>query len=619
MPGRRSAAWLIKRAPVVPSVLHCRIPAYLLLLKLWRALLVGFAVCLTTVAFAASEHEQVLIGIEESLDPDFYVWTMGPTMNDFRERFPDRTFKTELLSITELDQAVKDGKLDFFMADGGFYAYQASLNRAHDLAARQSRYSTSPGESTSAVIFVRSDSDIKSLSDLKGSSVSIQQGQNFLPWLIIQGEIHRQGFDEAKFWGSVAATGFDYPNVIDNVLAGETEAGILPACELREQITMHDMGAGAFRIINDQSGGALSCPRSAPAYPGIVFAALSNTDHQLVKDVASALLLQPTSYNGTVWGIGTGYGQMQDLYRTLRIGPYAYLKDFNWSLFWERYGFWVYLAVSLLILWGAETIRVRHLVRVRTRELHRAMEERERMVRSENISRQKLMQLERAGVVSELSGLVAHELRQPLTSIMNFTGGLAMYLRQMKQSDKTIEQTTDAIVSEAERASQIVEKVRRYAKRNRSERRVELAVKLVEEGINAFKRTTASEGTVISLWSDKELQVYADSLEMQLVVLNLLKNAAETVKETPKRIDVTVGLKDGLVCIAVRDYGPPISQEIMAQLANPTVSAKEDGLGLGLSLVKAVVERHDGHLAFNQEESGLTACVLLPVYRVEKK
>ena len=241
------------------------------------------------------------------------------------------------------------------------------------------------------------------------------------------------------------------------------------------------------------------------------------------------------------------------------------------------------------------------------------------MVRSENISRQKLMQLERAGVVSELSGLVAHELRQPLTSIMNFTGGLAMYLRQMKQSDKTIEQTTDAIVSEAERASQIVEKVRRYAKRNRSERRVELAVKLVEEGINAFKRTTASEGTVISLWSDKELQVYADSLEMQLVVLNLLKNAAETVKETPKRIDVTVGLKDGLVCIAVRDYGPPISQEIMAQLANPTVSAKEDGLGLGLSLVKAVVERHDGHLAFNQEESGLTACVLLPVYRVEKK
>ena len=218
-----------------------------------------------------------------------------------------------------------------------------------------------------------------------------------------------------------------------------------------------------------------------------------------------------------------------------------------------------------------------------------------------------------------LGGKAWHELRQPLTSIMNFTGGLAMYLRQMKQSDKTIEQTTDAIVSEAERASQIVEKVRRYAKRNRSERRVELAVKLVEEGINAFKRTTASEGTVISLWSDKELQVYADSLEMQLVVLNLLKNAAETVKETPKRIDVTVGLKDGLVCIAVRDYGPPISQEIMAQLANPTVSAKEDGLGLGLSLVKAVVERHDGHLAFNQEESGLTACVLLPVYRVEKK
>lgn len=77
---------------------------------------------------------------------------------------------------------------------------------------------------------------------------------------------------------------------------------------------------------------------------------------------------------------------------------------------------------------------------------------------------QMLAQMERAGIVAQLSSMVAHELRQPLMSIMNFVGGLSLYMRKTYPADPVVAQTADVIVEEAERASAIVDRVRGYDK-----------------------------------------------------------------------------------------------------------------------------------------------------------
>ena len=331
-----------------------------------------------------------------------------------------------------------------------------------------------------------------------------------------------------------------------------------------------------------------------------------------MKRVAAALLQEPPSLDGTAWGIGQGHGRMLELYRTLRVGPYAYLRDLNFGLIWEKLRFWILLLLAGLAFWGVQTVRVRRLVRLRTEELRQSMLERERIARRESESRQRLLQLERAGIVSELSGLVAHELRQPLAAIMNFAGGLLMYLKKQGLDDPVVSRAAGTIVSEASRASQIVEKVRGYARHVRTERVVMPLQAVVEDGVRAFRQTMASEGASVSLEAAGSPRVSVDPLEMQLVILNLLKNAAEAASGGEKRVEIRIAREGGQAIASIRDHGPAMSDEAFRALSMPLSSAKTGGLGLGLSLARAIVERHDGHMEFERSGAGLTVRVLLP-------
>ena len=116
-----------------------------------------FAALIAFGPYPASASERpVTIGIQESHDPDFFVNTMGPTLRTLRDKNPGRTFRTEVLSMEGLTDAIKNHQIDFFMSDSGFFSYQALESGATNVAAR-SVSGMNPGRSTSAVVFVRSD------------------------------------------------------------------------------------------------------------------------------------------------------------------------------------------------------------------------------------------------------------------------------------------------------------------------------------------------------------------------------------------------------------------------------------------------------------------------------
>ena len=140
--------------------------------------LLGFFLLLTGSApfadAASSGQEQgdggvVHIGIQETLDPEFFVDTLGPTMRHLRKRFPHLRFHAETFSIAELSQAIQTKSISFFIADSGLFTFLASTEHADDLATRQNRFSSDPAKSTGAVLFVRADrNDLQTLSDLRG-------------------------------------------------------------------------------------------------------------------------------------------------------------------------------------------------------------------------------------------------------------------------------------------------------------------------------------------------------------------------------------------------------------------------------------------------------------------
>lgn len=94
-----------------------------------------------------------------------------------------------------------------------------------------------------------------------------------------------------------------------------------------------------------------------------------------MKATALTLLAEKPAYDGTVWAIANDSAAVTNLYKVLKSGPYAYLKEMNWEAFWEKYRYAVYVLAALILLWAAHTVRVNRLVDIRTRELRESMAE----------------------------------------------------------------------------------------------------------------------------------------------------------------------------------------------------------------------------------------------------
>lgn len=600
---------------------------------LCRPALVPLLVLLTNLAawsgaFAAvplenvGEHEKtvVSVGVQSSLDPLFFTGSFAPTMAYLRKTFPKLEFHAEVLDDDALLRHVREpSDFDFVFLDSGFYVFSADRGEMRDIVMQTSPQSANPSASVGSTVIVRAaDERFQSIDDLRGHRVAADSPESLGGWNIIQGVLAERGFDPENFFGEVFYTHSQYPGVAALVANGSVDAGILKACELERLMAEHNIPADAFRILDERKDAALACRHSSPPYPDVILAASANSDPTLVKAVARALLEMPTSPDGYAWGIGAKTARTARLYRELRIGPYRYLREVRWDTVWENYKPWFAGLAALLLFAGFHILRTNRLVRLRTRQLRVALSEKDRLEQEARKSRDRLYQMERAGVVSQMSAMLAHELRQPVYTLTNFAGGIAMYVKKKYAADPMVEKASQGILSAADRISQIVGRVRSYAKQKEARHiRIDLG-ELSERTLATFRHTTASDGVQVEVTGDAGVAVSGDPLELELVLLNLLRNAATAMAELPAprkiRLSWTTAEIPGLVSVHVEDEGPALTAEAFEALSHPVNSLKPDGLGLGLSLCRTIVERHGGELSFARrpERSGLRVTVALP-------
>lgn len=582
--------------------------------------LLGVLLSISVPTYAAistceeSIQKTVRIGIEETLDPEFFVETMGPTMAHLRAVFPNVAFKTETLSMEALSEVIREKRIDFFMSDSGLYAYEARTHGAKDIAVRTRPLAKDPSKASSSVVIVRADRhDLKVFEDLKGTTVVAESPKSFEGWLIIQAVLADKGFNPTNFWRKRLFTEYRSPNAAELVLAGEADVGILKACDFEQLLTSRNFRFSALRVIEAQKTDGLACLRSAPLYPNVVFASTSGGDPSFLKKLTMALLNQPPSHKGFSWGAAGDFVGVDQLYRSLKLGPYAYLRELNWQAVREEYlphllGF-AGLIAALLI----HSMYTKILVNVRTRQLRETLARQLDLEKEARISRTRLSQMERAGIVSQLSGMLAHEMLQPVTSILNFAGGLRMCVNQRFQEDPAICRASEAISEEAHRIAAIVERVRSYAKDEDSPRICLKASTALEAALKTFQHSSTSEEVRTRVVIKHNPLIEVNKLEIELVLFNLMKNSAAAMADAPsKQLDLSIDQQNNKVIFSIRDFGPQLSEAVFAHLTEPLTSMKKDGLGLGLSLAKAIVERHGGRISFTRLADGLCAEVILP-------
>lgn len=234
-----------------------------------------------------------------------------------------------------------------------------------------------------------------------------------------------------------------------------------------------------------------------------------------------------------------------------------------------------------------------------------------------------LVHISRLTAMGEMASALAHELNQPLSAIANYVKGSRRLLDN--RDDDSLVPLRDAMDKAGEqalRAGQIIRRLRDFVARGESERRVENLRKLIEEAsalaLVGAKDTGVRVRFELSPGSDL---VLADKVQIQQVLLNLMRNAIEAMETSATRdlVIATMPAENNMIAIRVTDTGSGIAPEIAGQLFQPFITTKRQGMGVGLSISRTIIEAHGGTITVGANPGGGTMFTLtLPAVAQEE-
>lgn len=580
-------------------------------LRLITALSLSWAASASFSAPAPTQPEpqKVTIALVDTFSPDFYIHTYSPTLDHLIETLPQFRFNIIEIDRRDVARGIAREKPDFLVTSGSTFVELIDAAGAHQIATRQPSESSDVSRTLASTFIVRANSRYRNLESVRGLRAAVSDLTSFDGWLIAEGEIAKRGADPEKYFSAMLETQYGIPDVASLVKLGIADVGVLGTCEYEELLRNGTISRRDFRILEEKPSDG-GCVRSTDRYPDAVFSSLPNATSEMVRQITVALLSMPTKSVEFKWTVCNDFVPTFELLRTLKIGPFVALRDTSLAALWERYRTEILLALAfgLAVLFHVITINL--LVRRRTRELSESLAQTKRFFMEARDAREKLLRLERASIVSQLSAMFAHEIKQPILNIALYAGSMRLLLRKSGTLTPKAESILDAVQGEIDRSSDIVEHVRGYARHQERDR--------VPCDLSDIVRQSAAmmtkEHPELKLGALPQSPILADPFEIQFIVENFLRNAFSAVKGSPDAaVLAEVRPFRGGWRLDVLDNGPKLSVEAFRKLGTAGTTTKAEGLGFGLAIARAIAERNGGHLEFRQlGERGLLVSLILP-------
>lgn len=242
-------------------------------------------------------------------------------------------------------------------------------------------------------------------------------------------------------------------------------------------------------------------------------------------------------------------------------------------------------------------------------------------VRSEEVARQAREHLAHVGrltTLGEMASAIAHEINQPLTAIANHAQAARRLLAMPDRDIETLQEACTQIAEQALRAGQVVRRIRAFVTKRESHKEMANLNEIVRSVLELAAGDAREAGVRIDLRLDASPpSVLVDSVQLQQVCLNLIRNAIDAMHDTPRDariIEITSSVQDGQHQLYFDDHGPGITEAARDRLFHPFFTTKPEGMGMGLSISQSIVAAHGGTLKYvTNAHGGARFIIALPI------
>jgi two-component system sensor kinase FixL len=232
--------------------------------------------------------------------------------------------------------------------------------------------------------------------------------------------------------------------------------------------------------------------------------------------------------------------------------------------------------------------------------------------------REEMMHASRLTTMGEMAAAMAHELNQPLSAIGAYTAACSRLLDDFDENRADITGALEEIGNQAYRAGDIISRMRRFTKSHELSR-ADVDIESMIAEIRPLAELDARANNIsLELRIPEGIPtIHADAVQVQQVVLNLLRNGVDAMADNPPEHRLLVldveSIPPGEVRVSIIDQGPGVSDEAARELFNPFFTTKETGMGMGLAISRSIVKAHGGQLDYrNNPERGATFFFALP-------
>lgn len=561
----------------------------------------------------SSADEPFVIGIVQFILPHPKDAILARTI-DTVTKIVGKRKKVVVKSFTlqEMPDVICKAGVDIFISSSGFYRLVQHCG-ARDMAASVSGVFPDANHSEGAAIVTLASHPAESIDELKGTRAVTSSKEAFAGYAVPMREVALRGYDWEKFFDVRLVGNKKHVSTVLNMLkAGQTDVCFLKQCLLEEWEEQHPADKGRFKVVASRAKPG-ECRYSTQLYPAWVLASTRKLSPDMAREITFGVLQMPADQHGVRWGIATDFSNVDKLQEDLKVGPYAYLRE--WTVRRVVSEHWEYGVMLLMLLLGlvSHSSRAERLVQKRTVKLKQALEMQADLQRQAVQAASKIEALQRVAVVNQMSGIVAHEMMNPIATASLQLDLLKQMITDGKGTRGEYLELLDNVQEQTARAESIVQKVRFYRRSHaRNFARIDLE-ESVASAVRNFEQSLIGGRQYIEAKLTPGLMIYGDALEIELMTVNLIKNAYEAVQslEVPE-VSVSLQRQGGKALLCVADNGMLRFEHDLEALTDTLgQSHKTNGLGLGLSIVRSIAERHRAELGFSiRRPHGLIVTVI---------